>query len=193
VSSSMFERHPDQDVLADLAAEVLPVERARSVEAHVIGCQTCAQLLADAERVRLLLVNNDPGPMPDDVWLRIQGALAIEGAQQTRPISTYGVPPPSSLPPIDQLDAPTAAWRAFVDEPESAPEPAPLQLHGSRRTRPLSQRSRRDIRTEDADAAGRRFRPGMLVAAAAAGVLVLGGAAVGVKACSARTIAVRTW
>jgi len=84
VSSAVPERHPDQDQLADLAAEVLPREVARSIEAHVMGCRLCEGLLADAERVRRLLFTEDPGPMPDAVWARLQTGLTAESGRRSR-------------------------------------------------------------------------------------------------------------
>jgi hypothetical protein len=71
-------RHPDPDDLADLAAEVLDPATADELRAHVGSCDACATLLDDAARVRLLLLADDPGPMPTDVWARIEQALATE-------------------------------------------------------------------------------------------------------------------
>jgi hypothetical protein len=72
--------HPDPDTLADLAADVLPTDLARAVESHVMGCAHCGALLDGAERVRALLLSADPGPMPDQVWDRLEQALLAEAA-----------------------------------------------------------------------------------------------------------------
>lgn len=84
--------HPHQDVLADLAAEALPLDQAREVEAHVMTCRECEQLLVAAERVRALLSVPDPpaGPMPDDVWARIELGLAAELSHQGQEASERG-------------------------------------------------------------------------------------------------------
>jgi hypothetical protein len=78
VSSALPPEHPDDDFLADLAADVLPTHQARTVEAHVMACPRCTSLLTDAEQVRNLLLTDVPGPMPADVLARIEQALQIE-------------------------------------------------------------------------------------------------------------------
>jgi hypothetical protein len=109
VSGSLFERHPDDDVLADFAAEQLPQEQARDVETHVIDCPSCAQLLADAEQVRRLLHRGDHGPMPDGVWAGIETALAAESAATAGLASS---PPTGSFAAMNRPDDDRAEDRA---------------------------------------------------------------------------------
>ena len=81
----MTANHPDPDTLADLAADVLPSDLARAVESHVMGCAHCGALLDGAERVRTLLLSADPGPMPDQLWTRLEQALLAEAAAAAGP------------------------------------------------------------------------------------------------------------
>ncbi len=187
-------RHPDDDVLADLAADVLPPVDARAVEAHVMGCARCAALLEDAERVRALLLADDPGPVPPQVWQRIEAALGAEIASGALRADRADHAGPAVRPaaPIDAV-ADTAAFQAFVAGPDSAVRPSVAPLppapaepavgtagwsedadpldDPARWTAPRALRgggsSRRDSRTD-----GDRRRAPVLLAAAAAVVLV---------------------
>jgi len=71
-------QHPDDDLLADLAAEILPVEEAGGVEAHVRSCPTCLQVLSDTEVVRSALLQIPLDPMPDDVLRRMRSVIQLE-------------------------------------------------------------------------------------------------------------------
>jgi hypothetical protein len=177
-------------VLADLAACFLPLDQARQIEAHVMACRYCERILVDAERVRSLLSTSDPGPMPGDVWARIESGLAAERSPHTRALPTQTwfdkptipptVPPasptipPAPVPPPSMSfdEAPTAAWKAFLAEPAEPPPAAPVQQRVGRSVR--SVRSRRDVRVEDRGESAWWSRPGVLAGVAAAGAAVLG-------------------
>jgi len=177
-------RHPDDDVLADLAADVLPLDQARAVEAHVLSCDRCASLLSDAEHVRALLLADDAGPVPPEIWSRIEAALQDAAAPpraprtEHTPRSTQSPPPPPDAPPTrrvdaggrggwdgpDPLDDPDA-W-ATAARPALASDSPARARSGSGIRRPSA--SRRDARPE------RRPRSTTLfLGAAAAVVLVL--------------------
>ena len=136
-------RHPDDEMLSDLAADLLPPDQAQTVQDHVIACSLCADLLADAERVRRVLRGGQVEPMPAELWDRLDAVLAAEadgralGRTATSP-STAGLSTPelstpglststpgafaraASLEPLDSLDAPTEQWARFVEEGEPA-------------------------------------------------------------------------
>lgn len=68
--------HPDAELLADLAADVLPEDLARRVETHVVDCAHCSGLLAEAEGIRGLLRRETAPAIPEDVADRIGAAIA---------------------------------------------------------------------------------------------------------------------
>src|SRR4051794_4957905 len=170
-------RHPDDDMLADLAADVLPLEQARAVEAHVLDCDRCAALLSDAEHVRGLLLASDAGPVPPEIWSRIEAALQAAGSPRAME-ERKPAPPPPPAPEARRVDATgPGAWDAPdpLDDPHDwattvQPPVRPLADAPTARTtgnlRRLSA-SRRDARPE------RRRRPGALLLGAAAAVVLL--------------------
>jgi hypothetical protein len=114
-------RHPDDDLLADLVADALSLETARAVESHVLECQECASLLADAEHVRGLLARQDPGPMPAGAHQRIESAIRFEARAHAAPATgTFtretSIPPAALSTPTTWSDTETIeAYRSVMD------------------------------------------------------------------------------
>ncbi|MGZ4613657.1 MAG: hypothetical protein ACXV1K_10895 [Kineosporiaceae bacterium] len=192
-------RHPDDDLLADLAADVLPLDQARMVEAHVMECERCAALLSDAERLRALLLADEPGPVPPRIWDRIEAALEAEASGRPsveRRSSGGGVhagsgPAAGPAAATSRPDAagPRPAEGAGWDGPDPLDDPDTWQdaPHRSRRvgspgsvppvTGSLTRltTSRRDSRGDRRDGRRRWLSPAVLAAAAAAALVAVVG------------------
>jgi hypothetical protein len=77
--------HPDNDLLADLAAEVLADDLALQVQHHVMSCARCAAILADAEGIRSWLRQEQPEVMPAQVLSRLERALLAARQENHQP------------------------------------------------------------------------------------------------------------
>ncbi|MFF0389588.1 anti-sigma factor family protein [Kitasatospora sp. NPDC004615] len=75
--------HPDLDVLADLAEELLPPEQAEPLHHHLAGCPSCAEDYAALRGLPELLADTPAPPMPQDIADRLTAALAAESAART--------------------------------------------------------------------------------------------------------------
>jgi hypothetical protein len=176
-------RHPDDDLLADLAADVLPVDQAREVEAHVLACDRCASLLSDAERVRGLLLADDAGPVPPEIWSRIEAALRTSSTSAASAASHASAdenaaltPGPPTAPATPRMDAGVDVWDGGdpLDDPHdwaTAVRPASASGPRARPGGPIDRVPR--LRTTRRDARPERRRPAPLLLAAAAAVVLL--------------------
>jgi hypothetical protein len=184
--------HPDRDLLADLAADVLPADLGRRVEDHVMSCEICAGVLADAESVRAMLQQSEPEAMPDEVWVRLERAMnTARSEDQAR-----------RAPARDRDTAATQIRRAVPSSPEtgatrsirrvqaSGPAPGTGRLASigadppptgrlNRMNRPETRARRQAIEEQKADKPSvlSRFAPVLRIAAA---VIVVAGLGVGV-------------
>lgn len=75
--------HVDLDAIADVEEGLLPAEDSERIRAHLDSCAECGQRLADLRTTRALLTALPPEPMPTEVAVRVDTALASAG--QTSP------------------------------------------------------------------------------------------------------------
>ncbi|MGW0662462.1 anti-sigma factor family protein [Streptodolium elevatio] len=149
--------HVDVDVLSDLVEGLLSDPEAAEVRAHVAECAECRDTVDALAEVRELLAAQPAEPMPDDVYARIESALAEAAGASGGAAGAAGVdaevpaPRPSTRPDLGSLPPP---------RPRGVPE-------ASARVVDLGEVRRR------------RLAPGLLGAAAAvAAVLLLVGVVV---------------
>lgn len=194
-STPMPNEHPDHDLLADLAAEVLPDDLAVRVQTHVIECASCAELLAEAEGIRSLLRQLTPEPMPEAVLSRLERALVTARQQdglESTPVDAQPLSTPMGARPAATGSLPTGSInsgrRIARSRPSSVPSTGPntglISAVGSekgaasrlsRMSRPAQRARRQALEEQRADRPSllSRFGPVLKVAAA---VLVLAGA-----------------
>ncbi|MDQ1293097.1 MAG: hypothetical protein QG608_978, partial [Actinomycetota bacterium] len=124
--------HPDDDMLADLAADVLPVDQARMVEAHVLSCRTCTDLLADAESVRGVLLAHRPVGIPPEVVARLDQVFAVGTVAHSVPGATGGEDRSYGGEPPWIADAPPGGDSGWSGDESGRIEPvvAPLPIGG---------------------------------------------------------------
>ncbi|MDH6143191.1 hypothetical protein P3T35_005220 [Kitasatospora sp. GP30] len=85
--------HPDVETLADLSEDLLAPAEAAALRTHLAGCPECADTLAALTEVAALLAADPVEPMPAEVALRIDAALAA-----AQPPSTPSAPPAAAAP-----------------------------------------------------------------------------------------------
>jgi hypothetical protein len=109
--STLHPAHPDVEVLADHAEELLSAEQSAELTAHLASCAECRETYdALSELTALLGEEPSPGPMPDDVAARIDAALAAERASEPTPVAeSRSVSESPSVAVQEQLPARVAA------------------------------------------------------------------------------------
>ncbi|WP_062209741.1 anti-sigma factor [Streptomyces sp. NBRC 109706] len=82
----MTETHPEPAEIAALDEDLLPAPEAAELRAHLTDCDRCTGVLADLVELREALRDDtNPGPIPEDIALRIDAALANESAPAPAP------------------------------------------------------------------------------------------------------------
>jgi hypothetical protein len=146
--------HPDATALAEYRAGLTGGRRARRLAAHVASCASCASVNDQLAAVTTVLASAPDLAMPDAVESRIMAALATEAAL----VSEASI---ATEAPHD-----TQAAHGTPAKRDTALRPVGGDGGGSRR-RPDGGRS---------GPGNRWLRPSVLVSAAAAGLVLIGGA-----------------
>lgn len=82
--STLHPAHPDVELLAEHAEELLSPEQSAELTEHLTTCADCRETYAALSELTALLGDEPaPGPMPEDVAARIDAALAAEREQPT--------------------------------------------------------------------------------------------------------------
>ena len=82
--STLHPAHPDVELLADHAEELLTPEQSAELTEHLATCAECRETYAALVELTALLGDEPaPGPMPEDVAARIDAALAAEREHPT--------------------------------------------------------------------------------------------------------------
>lgn len=89
--------HPDVAEISDLTEGLLTPSRSADLRRHLDDCTDCADVHASLEEIRGLLGDlgdlgelSAPEPMPEDVVLRVDAALAREAAEAKTPAGAMG-------------------------------------------------------------------------------------------------------
>ncbi|MDI2130476.1 hypothetical protein [Yinghuangia seranimata] len=145
--------HVDVDVLSDLTEDLLDDARAAEARAHLAACAECRETYEALAEVAALLRGQPDEPMPDDVFARIEAALAeaaAEDAGPEAPLATVTPLPSAPSVPRQQSGPPPRPSVAPV-----VPLAHPERLEPVRPHRP-------------------RRRAGLLLAAAAVAAMAVG-------------------
>ncbi|TQF04299.1 hypothetical protein E6W39_21315 [Kitasatospora acidiphila] len=109
--------HPDVETLADLSEDLLAPAEAAALRTHLAACPECADTLAALTEVAALLAAEPVEPMPAEIALRIDAALAA--AQPPSAPNTPNTPntpsTPSAPPPAATAGRGTAGPPARSD------------------------------------------------------------------------------
>ncbi|MFD9125895.1 anti-sigma factor family protein [Kitasatospora sp. NPDC059571] len=109
--------HPDVEVLADLAEDLVDPADVPALRAHLTDCPECADTFAALAEVRELLGSFEAPPMPEDVAHRLDAALAT--AADTPAVRAAAVGPSTAPAPPDAPRRPPG--RADATGPGRAP------------------------------------------------------------------------